>query len=479
MPRVIRRLLPVLLLSMVLGAASSSGAELPVDSKPVEAQPVGAARFLIPSAEVVGLYAGLASFNRYVLEKDWAYISPDTVHRNLTARWVLDQDDFTVNQIGHPYQGSLYFTAARSSGLSFWQSLPYVLGGSVLWEVAGESEPPSLNDQVTTTFAGTLLGEALFRSWYGLIGPEGESVGVLRYALATIVAPMATLNRLVFDGGSLRITPRTQFFRMWLGSNYAGQVKDSAGERTELLGFGRQVSIGVTMTHGFPGPQESAPYEPFDHFDLKLEAAFPNTPYIGVFTRGLVWGGAFEGSDWLHGLWGLFGSYDFSSLPLLRVSSSAVGPGVALRFGFAEGVTLQTTAVLSGVFFGSAGSVTEPVGNRDYHVGGGAQSLVEARLLLRDAGTLSVGSRNYLIRGYASAPGTEFISYGWIGSELRVIGHHAVGVEIQLARRAAQHPGVGELSHTGSLFRVYYAFVSDPFFGAGPARASGGPSPAQ
>src|SRR5207237_1109949 len=39
--------------------------------------------------------------------------------------WVIDQDNFTVNQIGHPYQGSMYYGFARSRPASpVWCSAP-------------------------------------------------------------------------------------------------------------------------------------------------------------------------------------------------------------------------------------------------------------------------------------------------------------------------------------------------------------------
>jgi hypothetical protein len=71
---------------------------------------------------------------KYVLEDYFADISLDTMRGNLRHGWVFDDDLFAVNQFGHPYQGNSYFATARSFGLSFWESAPYVLLGSVLWE---------------------------------------------------------------------------------------------------------------------------------------------------------------------------------------------------------------------------------------------------------------------------------------------------------------------------------------------------------
>ena len=49
--------------------------------------------------------------------------------KNLKSSQVIDTDPFSVNQIGHPYQGSIYYGLARSAGLNYWQSLAYSLAG--------------------------------------------------------------------------------------------------------------------------------------------------------------------------------------------------------------------------------------------------------------------------------------------------------------------------------------------------------------
>jgi hypothetical protein len=62
-----------------------------------------------------------------------------TIKRNLHRGWNEDREEFTVNQLGHPYQGSMYHGFARASGLNYWQGLAYTFAGSVFWEIAGET----------------------------------------------------------------------------------------------------------------------------------------------------------------------------------------------------------------------------------------------------------------------------------------------------------------------------------------------------
>ena len=72
------------------------------------------------------------------------------------AAGAVDSDPFNINQFGHPYQGSMYHGFARSAGFNYWESAGYTFAGSALWEIAGETTPPSINDQVASGIGGTL-----------------------------------------------------------------------------------------------------------------------------------------------------------------------------------------------------------------------------------------------------------------------------------------------------------------------------------
>ena len=125
-------------------------------------------RALWQTTVINGLY-GLANLARGQVT---AEITPETWWENMQQGWVWDLDDFTVNQIGHPYQGSNYFTAGRANGLSFWESAALAAFGSATWEYFGETNHPSLNDFINTTLGGIALGEMFHR--VGLAGAQYE-----------------------------------------------------------------------------------------------------------------------------------------------------------------------------------------------------------------------------------------------------------------------------------------------------------------
>src|SRR4029079_9991701 len=110
--------------------------------------------------------------------------------------WGFDQDSFATNQLGHPYQGLLYHGVARSSGLNFWASLGYTFTGSLLWETAGETTPPSFNDQVASGIAGSFLGESFFRMANRLLEGGRGAGGFWRELGAASLSPATGFNRL-------------------------------------------------------------------------------------------------------------------------------------------------------------------------------------------------------------------------------------------------------------------------------------------
>ena len=150
------------------------------------------------AGEVIGTNLAVWAFDRYVVKESWARINWNTIKSNFKRGPVWDSDKFTTNLFAHPYHGGLYFNAARSNGLNFWQSIPYSAGGSLMWEFFMETEAPSINDMMATTFGGVALGEITYRLSDLFIDNRAtgwERVG--RELLTGIISPMRGINRLI------------------------------------------------------------------------------------------------------------------------------------------------------------------------------------------------------------------------------------------------------------------------------------------
>ena len=90
--------------------------------------------YLIPAAEILAYLFLLNQFDRHFTEPMSDYrTTGSTIRQHLTdSKWVLDNDQFSVNQFLHPYSVSIYFELARSSGLNFWESTLYSVPGCFL-----------------------------------------------------------------------------------------------------------------------------------------------------------------------------------------------------------------------------------------------------------------------------------------------------------------------------------------------------------
>ncbi|PWT91292.1 MAG: DUF3943 domain-containing protein, partial [Acidobacteria bacterium] len=162
----------------------------------------------VPITEVPLTNALLWSVDRYVSNDSFSRISTGTIQRNFEQGWVWDQDDFPTNFSLHPYLGSAYFNSARSNGYNFYQSAPFALGGSLMWEMFMENTRPSYNDLINTTVSGIFLGEVLYRLSSNILDDQSTGTGrVFREIGATILDPARGFNRLV-QGKMFRVTPQ-------------------------------------------------------------------------------------------------------------------------------------------------------------------------------------------------------------------------------------------------------------------------------
>lgn len=138
-----------------------------------------------------------ATFNRFITKDPYSYISFKNFinHQKLSA-WDWDDNQFTTNQIDHPYHGQIYFNAFRSNGYNFYESSIATVAGSYMWETGGETQHPSINDLVNTTFGGIILGEMTHRVSRNILARSRNGHNVVGNELvALLVNPVNSLNR--------------------------------------------------------------------------------------------------------------------------------------------------------------------------------------------------------------------------------------------------------------------------------------------
>jgi hypothetical protein len=435
------------------------------DPKPGAASEIDARKsYAIPALEVVGFAFLLNQVNRHSsggsdYDSTWA-----TIRHNLHSSWVVDSDPFKTNQLGHPYQGSMYQGFARSAGLNYWEAFGYTFAGSALWEIAGEKTPPSRNDQINTGIGGSFLGEVLFRL-SNLVLEHDNIPPFWRELGAAVISPSTGFNRLAFGDRFKTIFPSNDpeyYSRLQLG--FSGTAQNGSGTSTTSLKR-NEALVDYSIDYGLPGKPGYTYKRPFDYFSLQATASSANGAE-NLMTRGLLIGSDYQAGADYRGVWGLYGSYDYIAPQTFRVSSTALSIGTTAQWWAMDAIALQGTALM-GAGYAAVGT-THSTADNDYHYGVAPQALFALRLIFGDRASLDLTGREYFVShiGSAARGGHDNIARLDASFTVRVYERHGVSVRYLLNRRDAFYPDVGDSSQTRGTVGFFYTFLGHDRFGA-------------
>ena len=337
------------------------------------------------AAETFGMNVGVWAFDRYVMNEDFAKISIGSIRRNIKHGFVWDNDQFSTNLFAHPYHGNLYFNAARSNGLTFWESAPYAFAGSLMWEIAAEVEPPAINDLMATTLGGIALGEVTHRMSSLVL--DDSKRGFSRFTrefLGTLICPMRGLNRMIT--GEMWKVKRSHYkyhdydripvhFSIGAGDRYlADDNYLFRGEHNPYLEF--RVQYGDAFDKVNDGP--------YDYFTARATFGLSgNQPLISqINLMGKLWGVPLKTTTGMEMMFGIFQHFNYfdseevidgsGRIPYKISEAASVGPGMIYKFPRMNSlVNLEQRVFLSAILLG--GSLTDyyNVIDRNYNMGSG------------------------------------------------------------------------------------------------------------
>ena len=342
-------------------------------------------RYALAALETTGINALVFSFDKFVMNEDFAQVNIHTIRDNFKRGFVWDNDPFSTNLFAHPYHGNLYFNSARSNGLTFWESAPYAIGGSLMWEMLAECEPPAINDWIATSLGGTCIGEVTHRLSHLIL--DDSKVGSARFfreAAAFIVNPIQGFNRIV-RGDAFQLRSRHHLyhdynripvkFSLALGTRYlADDGSLFRGEHNAYLRAGIEYGDAI-------GDDNNQPY---DYFTAQLSLSLlGNQPLINsARLMGRLWATPIHDGERLQAQFGLFQHFNFynaepvkdgTQLTPYRISEAVgIGPGAIYRFLGARGLMhLEQRVFLDGILLGGSKSDYYNVIDRDYNMGSG------------------------------------------------------------------------------------------------------------
>ncbi len=411
----------------------------------------------VPVTEVIGINFGLGAFNTYVSKSAFAKISFKTLQKNFQTGSVWDHDHFITNFFAHPYHGNLYFNAARSNGYSFLESVPFSFGGSLMWELFMENEPPAINDLINTTVSGYYLGEILYRL-SSLVIDERQS-GIKRITsevIAGILNPMRGFNRLL-QGKVSRVTSTEAYEVQPLLINVSYGVNRILEGTKFFTGIANGV-IDLNMVYGNPFKEEKR--KPFDFFRLRGSFNFgAGQSVIGTVTSyGILAGKNYIKKD--HSiLVGLFQHYDFFDNTTYKVGGISFGAGLLTLYKTLGNKSLATVIHLNVMPLGATNSEYSAFGEKEYNFTAGVNMKFEGTFDL-GWGDALVNYNLYYMHTLVGAPSNEFV--GLLRPRIRVKIYKGLGVgaEYVFYHREGyykNYPDVFVRNNESKLF-VYYNF---------------------
>lgn len=431
--------------------------------------------YLIPLAEVVSFNFLLNQYDRNFVDRGVYGTSWTSIQRNLRSNWVLDTDPYQIDQFMHPLQGSIYHGFARSSGLDFWESMGYAFGGSLLWKYAGETDKPTINDQIADTFAGPFLGEPLFRMASLILEGGGPHPGFWRELAAGAVSPELGLNRLMFGDRFAEVFPShdpAYFSRLSLGATHNATAQSNVDLNANLTPDEPNIqtlkrtqgAADFAFSYGLPGKPGYTYSRPFDYFNFEFSAV-THSIFENIFIRGLLVGTDYEGGDTYRGLWGLFGNYDYVEPQIYRVSSTAASFGNFGQWWPTRTLSVQTAA-LAGLGYGAAGTI-HGSGQRNYHYGMTPQALLSGRVTFGHRAQVDLTGRDYYVSNIAATEhrGEENIARGDLTFTLRVYDRNALAIKYVYSHRNAHYPDLPNTHQTVGAISLFYTLLGDTGFG--------------
>lgn len=455
--------LPAIALTLALPLLAPDEAPPPRPPRPDLSEEIDANKsYAIPAVEIVGLDVLLNQFDRQYFGCCEFHSTTRSIRRNLRSSWVVDRDPFVVNQLGHPYQGSIYHGFARASGLGYWEASGYTFLGSAFWEIAGETTQPSRNDQITTGIGGTFLGEALFRMANLVLEREREPTWY-REVLAAAISPPTGFNRYAFGDRFRRVFPsRDPVYFTRFQAGFSGTAQNTSGVSTTSLRR-NEALMDFYMDYGLPGKRDYEYSRPFDYFNFQATASSANG-FENVMTRGLLKGRAYELGDNYRGVIGLYGHYDYIAPQTFRVSSTAVTLATTAEYRPRDGFALQGT-LASGLGYAAAGTVSSAAEN-DFHYGVAPMALFSLRAVYQDRVALDLTAREYYLSrlGAAARGGTENIARFDAALTWRVYKRHGISLKYLGNRRDARYPD-GDRTQRRQTVGVFYTYLGHDRFG--------------
>ncbi|MFN2570168.1 MAG: DUF3943 domain-containing protein [Gemmatimonadales bacterium] len=403
----------------------------------VQVDTVPPPRTLLAVGQTTAINVLINRLDWWARRRSWANVGTRVWGNNVRLGWEWDEDAFPTNVFAHPYHGGVYFNTARSNGLDFFQSIPVTLFGAWTWEYFGETERPSLNDFLMTTFGGVAMGEISHR--VGATIRDNGARGAkrtFRELAALPLDPVGSLNRLL--RGEWKGTgrnpaehdPAAYVFLLGAGARFAkGLMRDSIA------------SMGAIVVDLLYGDQFAGEYkQPFDVFNVRLIMS-SHTGLNAFRASGRLYGRALNDSTarFRHVL-AVNQRYDYVNNPAQKVGGQSVEIGINSRWRLGKGgYGIRTSLFVDGIILGAIDAPHVGVGLRDYDFGPGGGVRWEAALDRKGERFFLLYGRVEYIHGVSGASADHVINFSGAEVTVPITNHFGLSAQTYIFDRDSHY----------------------------------------
>jgi len=373
-------------------------------------------KYFVQAGQILAVNGLIAAGNRFIRNEDYAKISFSSIETNLQNPWVWDDNNFAVNQIGHPYQGGLYYSLARHYGHSYYKSTVFAAFGSTQWEYFMETERPAINDLITTSLGGAMLGEITERLANNILDDTSE--GMIRAARETgafLINPMKGLNRMI-DGSMFKICSADNTFKKKIIFEISAEKKifsflnskgldENKADSTTTVPF---ANYNFQMIYGDPFTSN----KPFDYFALNFGFSFRKDIVANVMSKGLIWKKNIRSEKYVHGAIGIIQNFDYITSQTYKIAESSFGVELIAERIFFEDWHFLHNHQVGLIVLGAASTEYFVDVERNYNFGPGAIVKMGFVFYKSDCAKISVNIDRFWIRTISGAEGIESVGVG-------------------------------------------------------------------
>jgi hypothetical protein len=325
------------------------------------------------AGEVVATNLVVWIYDRYIRENGTNpgfRIGINSFEENIQNGFEYDDNNFATNMYAHPYHGNLYFNAARSNGMTYWESIPYTWAGSFMWEYFGEVHHPAVNDWIATSMGGNTLGETFFR--FSQMVTDNTASGSKRTwgeVGGTLINPVRGFTRLV-TGEWSRVHPNppdrfphSSHMSYRVGLRTVGREHLWTADTTRVF-----MELAATMGDPFLGDNK----KPFDSFEFGGQLNFGDLKTLGrAQAVGLLAATPMMGSENSKHMIGFTQHFDYFNNNAFELGGQSLAATLYSQMKAGDAFAIRTQLHVNALIMGGTKSDYESISGRSYDFGPG------------------------------------------------------------------------------------------------------------